>query len=125
MMRTKICVLLWIIWLSMPGSLVFAQDRQGDLKSGEAVYQQHCLRCHGPSGSGDGPEAAFLTVPPANLLSEQSRVKSDFELYMVIAHGSIYSPMHGWMGRLTDSEMMNVVAYIRFLAPFKAIALAE
>lgn len=77
------------------------------------------------SGSGDGLEAAYLTVPPANLLSGQSRLKSDFELYMIIAHGSIYSPMHGWRGRLTESEMWDVLEYIRFLAPFKAIALAH
>lgn len=88
-------LLSWIVLLGMPGFLVFAQDRQGDLKSGEAIYQQHCLRCDGMSGSGDGLEAAFLTISPANLLSAQSRLKSDFELLMIISHGSIYSPMHG------------------------------
>ncbi len=121
-MRKRMFLLLWIVLLGMTGSLVFAQDRQGDLKSGEAIYQQHCLRCHGIGGSGDGPEAAYLTVPPANLLSGQSRLKSDVELYMIIAHGSIYSPMHGWRDRLTESQMWDVLEYIRFLAPFKAIA---
>ncbi len=119
------CLLLWIVVLGMTGSLVFAQDSQGDIKSGEAIYQQHCLRCHGSSGSGDGPEGAYLTVPPANFLSDQSRLKSDLELMMTIAHGSIYSPMHGWRGRLSESAMWDVVEYIRFLAPFKAIAQAQ
>ncbi len=124
-MKKIVILLSWIMLLGMTGSLVFAQDRQGDPKSGNGIYQQHCVRCHGISGSGDGPEAAFLTVPPTNLLSERSRVKSDFELYMTIAHGSIYSPMHGWMGRLQDHEMWDVLAYIRFLAPYKAIAQAQ
>lgn len=125
MMNKRMAVLFWIVLLGMTGSLVMAQDRPGDPKSGRDIYQQHCLRCHGMSGSGDGLEAAYLTVPPANLLSGQSRLKSDFELYMIIAHGSIYSPMHGWRGRLTESEMWDVLEYIRFLAPFKAIALAH
>lgn len=121
-MRKRMVLLFWIVLLSMTGSLVFAQDRQGDLKKGKAIYQQHCLRCHGISGSGDGLEAAFLTIPPANLLSDQSRLKSDLELLMIITHGSIYSPMHGWGDRLTEGEMWDVLEYIRFLAPFKAIA---
>jgi mono/diheme cytochrome c family protein len=124
-MKTMVILLSLIVLLGMTGSSVFAQDRPGDSKRGNGIYQRHCLQCHGIGGGGDGPEAAYLTVPPANLLSNQSRLKSDFELYMVIAHGSIYSPMHGWRDRLQDHEIWDVLEYIRFLAPFKAIAQAQ
>ena len=123
MMRKKMFLLFLILFASTTPT--FAQDRPGDLKNGEAIYQEHCLRCHGSNGSGDGPEGAYLTVPPANFLSDQSRLKSDLELIMTIAHGSVYSPMHGWRGRLSESAMWDVVAYIRFLTPFKAIARVE
>ncbi len=124
-MKKRLFFLCSIVLLGMTGSWSFAQDQQGDLKSGEAIYQQHCLRCHGNNGSGDGIEGAFLTIPPGNFLSDQSRMKSDIELLMIIRYGSIYSPMHGWGDRLTESQMWDVLEYIRFLAPFKAIALAQ
>ena len=124
-MKHVFVCLVWIIVVGMIGSEGFAQDRQGDPKSGRTIFQEHCSRCHGTDGGGDGPDAAYLTVPPANLLSDQSRMKSDLELLMTIAHGSIFSPMHGWRGKLSESEMWDVLEYIRFLAPFKAIALAK
>lgn len=35
--------------------------------SGRALYQDHCLACHGATGRGDGPAAAALDHPPADL----------------------------------------------------------
>ena len=124
-MKKVVPLMSLIVLLGMTASLAFAQNQPGDPKRGKGIFLEHCSRCHGSSGSGDGPEAAYLTVPPANLLSGQSRLKSDFELYMIIAHGSIYSPMHGWKDRLTESEIWDVLEYIRFLAPFKAIAMVQ
>lgn len=117
-------VLFTVLWgMLSAGPSVMAQDYQeGDPRKGEAIYKQHCLRCHGVNGTGEGPEARFLTVPPANFLSDQSRMKADIELLIVIAHGSIFSPMHGWRGQLSESEMWDVLRYIRILAPYKAIA---
>ena len=34
---------------------------------GVMLYRDHCARCHGPQGRGDGPEAATLAHPPRNL----------------------------------------------------------
>lgn len=125
MKKIMVCLLMIILLGSLTSTWAYAQLGQGDMKRGKAIYQEHCLRCHGMSGSGSGPESAYLTVPPANFLSDQSRLKSDLELLMTIAHGSIFSPMHGWRGRLSESEMWDVLEYIRFLAPFKAIARAQ
>ncbi len=36
-------------------------------QSGAALYDAHCVSCHGTDGAGDGPEAAKLPHPPANL----------------------------------------------------------
>ncbi|MEY8837841.1 c-type cytochrome [Cribrihabitans sp. XS_ASV171] len=35
--------------------------------SGAALYDGHCASCHGPTGAGDGSEAATVPHPPANL----------------------------------------------------------
>lgn len=34
---------------------------------GAILYRDHCARCHGPQGRGDGPDAATLVHPPRNL----------------------------------------------------------
>jgi len=35
--------------------------------SGRIVYERHCAACHGMEGRGDGPVAANLHTPPADL----------------------------------------------------------
>ena len=48
-------------------------------------------------------------------------MKTDAELMTTIAHGVIFSPMHGWQDRLSHHEMWDVLGYIRFLAAFLAV----
>src|ERR671913_252571 len=80
---------------------------------GKALYERHCLSCHGVDGHGDGPNAVLLTIPPANFHRPGSFLKSDESLLRMIEHGGVYSPMHAWRGRLTDGEIQDVLAYIR------------
>ena len=80
------------------------------------------MGCHGEHGDGNGADSHYLIVKPANFLSERSRTKTDVELMTTIAHGVIFSPMHGWRDRLSQQDMLDVLSYIRFLAPFLAVA---
>ena len=107
--------LVAVLMVSGPSSLS-AQDYPPDRARGKAVYERHCQDCHGPSGRGDGPAAASLTVPPTNFQRFHSFLKSDEELLRTIEHGVVFSPMHAWRGQLTDGEMQDVVAYIRLLS---------
>lgn len=34
---------------------------------GQALYETHCVACHGASGKGDGPLAAAMSSPPSDL----------------------------------------------------------
>jgi mono/diheme cytochrome c family protein len=96
--------------------LLHAQDYPADTTRGKAVYQRHCQNCHGVEGWGDGPDAQALKVTPANFHRFSSFLKSDEELLRTIEHGVVFSPMHSWRGQLTDGEMQDVVAYVRFLS---------
>jgi len=96
---------------------VMAQAMPGSPKVGEAIYKQHCLRCHGQLLDGNGPEGRYLITRPADFHSLESRLKTDWELLIEISHGALFSPMHGWRDRLTDQEMLDVLAYIRLMAP--------
>jgi len=109
---------LWtlLVLVGLVLSPSYAQDYPSDLARGTAVYERHCQNCHGPTGRGDGPGAVSLKVPPANFQRFQSFLKSDEELLRTIEHGVVFSPMHAWRGQLTDGEMQDVVAYIRWLS---------
>ena len=96
--------------------LLYAQDYPADTTRGKAVYERHCHACHGVGGWGDGPDAKTLKVAPANFHRFSSFLKSDEELLRTIEHGVVFSPMHSWRGQLTDGEMQDVVAYVRFLS---------
>jgi mono/diheme cytochrome c family protein len=117
-MRLSFATRGWIVFTLglAPPLTVSAQDYPADVPRGKAVYERHCQSCHGVSGDGDGPDAAALRVPPANFQRFRSFLKSDEELLRTIEHGVVFSPMHSWRGQLTDSEMQDVVAYIRLLA---------
>jgi len=107
--------LLLSVSLAIPTSLM-AQDYPADVRRGKAVYERHCLACHGTGGWGDGPAAASLKIAPANFHRFSSFLKSDEELLRTIEHGVVFSPMHSWRGQLTDGEMEDVVEYIRLLS---------
>lgn len=120
MRKASACILgvLTIITLS---SLVTAEVHQPNPKRGEAIYTQHCARCHGKSGNGLGPDVKDLIVPPADFHSLRSRSKTDSELLLAISQGVLFSPMHGWRDRLSQQDILDVLSYIRSLAPFNAV----
>ena len=110
-----------VVAVILAGSWAMAQTLPGNPKNGEAIYQQHCARCHGTSGDGLGQDAKYLIIPPANFQSLKSRSKTDMDLLLAIKQGVLFSPMHGWEGRLSDQEMWDVLNYIRTLSPFNPV----
>ncbi len=119
----KVIAIMAVLAVILSGSSwVAAQAERGNTKNGQAVYEQHCLRCHGAALDGKGPESRYLIVAPADFQSRRSRAKTDWELLVAITHGVIFSPMHGWRDRLTDEQILDVLSYIRTMAPFDAIS---
>ncbi len=112
----KTILTLAMVLISVSTSVVFAQVIRGDAKAGQAVYEQQCLRCHGAQLDGNGPDSKDLVIPPANFQSQKSRSKTDWELLVAISNGVLFSPMHGFRGKLTDQQMLDVLSYIRSVA---------
>jgi mono/diheme cytochrome c family protein len=113
-------------WVAVPLALVAgmlkaswlvatAAELPEDVMMGKPIYAQHCQKCHGVAGWGDGPQAQWQYLPPVNFHALSSRLKSDEQWLSVIEHGVIFSPMHSFRGTLNETEMQDVLAYIRLL----------
>ncbi len=91
-----------------------AQD-QADAKNN---FKTFCVKCHGPSGKGDGPAAATLSTKPRDL-SDCTRMAniSDVVEFNVVKDGGsaakLSKDMPGFSEGLEDAEIKALVAYIR------------
>ena len=92
------------------------------LDEGRAIYERHCLTCHGQEGRGDGERALSLSPRPGNLVSAHTSAKTDEDLLKIIANGRPRTAMTGWKDRLSDEEQRAVLAYLRSLIRFSPSA---
>lgn len=111
-----------VLLILVAASWVSAQAIRGNSEDGQVVYEQHCIRCHGSKLDGHGPDAQDLLVRPANLQSPASRQKTDWELLVVISNGVLFTPMHSFRGKLTDQQMLDVLSYVRSVAPYGSVS---
>ena len=84
---------------------------------GMALYPQHCARCHGTEGRGDGPDASRLPVPPADLTAAHLWEHSDGEMFWWLLHG-MEAPdgtqaMPGFAGVLSDEQRWALIDAVR------------
>lgn len=103
--------------VALGSSWAAGQTARGNPEAGQAIYEKQCLRCHGSKLDGKGPDSQDLIIRPADLQSQSTRTKTDWELLVIISNGVLFSPMHGFRGKLTDQQMLDVLSYIRSVAP--------
>ena len=92
---------------------------------GKNVYDAHCVECHGESGRGDGPSAAYLTPHPRDFTSAKYKIRStesgsvptDEDLMQSVRQGLYGTAMPAWARILSDVEIADVVAYLKGLSP--------
>ena len=82
------------------------------ISAGKRVYTRMCGRCHGPEGKGDGTAA---TAPVPDLTDAAwDYGASDGEIFAVI-HDGVSADMDGYAARLSDTDIWNVVNYLKSL----------
>lgn len=94
-----------------------------ELEAGRAVFQQHCVMCHGQNGMGDGPAAEALNPKPRNFTNKAEWVTfgDDEATLRVIREGGPVglgrpSAMPPWQGALSEDEIRSVMKYEKSLA---------
>jgi mono/diheme cytochrome c family protein len=89
---------------------------------GEPLFAANCATCHGQRGRGDGPDAAQLNPPPADLTAFHAFGHPDDVYQYWIENGIAGTGMPGFAGQLTTDEIRDVIAYVRDLQNDAAVA---
>src|SRR5436853_2028700 len=81
---------------------------------GFALFNEHCVLCHGAPGVAPQEFARGL-APGAPPLAQTGREWQPQELYWAIRHGIKMTAMPAWEYRLSDSDLWALVAFLRVL----------
>ena len=86
--------------IALSGSTLSAQrsERLRRLMDGEEIFRAYCSTCHGVDGRGQGPTAAALSTPPADLTLIALRNGGAFphdRIVRFVTNGDPSRPVHG------------------------------
>ena len=85
------------------------------ISAGRRAYVRLCANCHGQSGKGDGSGASAGSQPADLTDATWDYGSSDGEIFAVI-HDGTSADMGSYAGRLSDTDIWNVVNFLRSLA---------
>jgi mono/diheme cytochrome c family protein len=87
------------------------------LGKGKALYNRHCVKCHGPDGKGDGPDKTNdLAHPPADLTSTfRATFNPEGVMFYKIWNGRGQPTMPAFKTQLTDRDVWTIVEYVKTL----------
>lgn len=88
---------------------------------GAELFGQHCIACHGAGGKGDGPAAARLPKPPANLTEPHTALHTAGDIFWWLTHGKPAGGMPGFESNMSVEERWDMVNFLRaFSSGFQA-----
>jgi mono/diheme cytochrome c family protein len=82
--------------------------------AGQQLYTQHCTPCHGLTGRGNGPLAAGLRPPPADLVVHVP-LHTDHDLFQLIRDGIAGTAMAPFGGQMTEEDIWHTINYLKTL----------
>ncbi|HEY7474995.1 MAG TPA: c-type cytochrome [Vicinamibacterales bacterium] len=136
MVRTLIgCVVA--VWLVSMGLAVSAQNPTADgwkipataaaeknpfpandavLAAGKKVFSARCVRCHGPAGKGDGPDADSDHKEMMDLTrADRVAANPDGVVFYKVWHGRQSPRMPNFEDQISKEQAWAVVAYVQTL----------
>lgn len=109
--RAGVSVVWSFAWLLL---LMASVDPAWATDDGKALYTAYCLSCHGPTGHGDGPEAALFPSPPRDLHDGVLRRYDDDTLVRRILEGrGLALPVDPAALRARVGQVDDLTAHLR------------
>jgi cbb3-type cytochrome c oxidase subunit III len=98
---------------------------QALLERGQEIYEKHCAFCHGVDGEADTPVGRLLTPHPRKFADpvEMARVTVD-RMYRATKEGRPGTAMPAWGQVLSETQIGDVIEYVRTLASAQALKLS-
>ena len=84
---------------------------EASIERGRMLFMNNCAVCHGETGRGDGPQAAALSIPPANLYDHIPFHPDQF-FFGVIAKG-LSGVMPAFEGAISEEDRWNILNFLR------------
>ncbi len=114
------------LWVALPPLAVDAYPttyrrpavpyQAASVAEGAMLFHEHCARCHGPGGRGDGLEGGGLPKPPADLTATHVLHHTAGDLFWWLTNGIPGSGMPAFGGALTEAERWDVINFLRTLS---------
>jgi mono/diheme cytochrome c family protein len=117
MPATRVLSLLAVLVVLGLTPMTMAASSKGNPEAAKKLYLESCQHCHGAMGKADTDLAASLTPRPADLTSKKTQSKKDGQLRKAIAEGVAGTAMSAFGEAFDDSQMADLIAYIRSLKP--------
>ena len=95
--------------------------------AGAALYQKHCVQCHGAPGVAPEEFALGMMPVPSNLV-HAARTRPAAQIYWFVRNGLKMSGMPAWHLRMSEPDMWRVTAFVEAmptLAPADYAALVD
>lgn len=100
-------------YLSKPFVTKTQEYDETSIRRGKGLYMQHCEKCHGIKGVGDGELAKALKINPANL----TKLPNDMDkAYLLVQIQDGKGSMPQWRDLLTDSQVVDLTNFIKGLS---------
>jgi mono/diheme cytochrome c family protein len=91
----------------------FVQPTPPVASKGRRIYERNCSVCHGDQGAGSMWARDNMARPPRDFTAPASQSLTREAMLNAVTHGKPGTPMVAFAGRLGDSDIAEVVDYIR------------
>jgi mono/diheme cytochrome c family protein len=91
------------------------QASERTLADGKKLFTSNCQRCHGPGGTGDGPDADKQDPPEDLTDGARASINPDGVMFYKVWNGRRRPNMPAFKTDMTRQQVWTVVAYAKSL----------
>ena len=87
------------------------------ITNGAALFNQHCVECHGHQGMGNGIKSRTLSTKLPDLLIEPHTTEhTPGDFYNWISYGMVNTDMPGYAEKISEEDRWDLVNYVHALS---------